>query len=83
MGAKPKAHSFEDLADFDIDGAAFAVGVEHFPLGPPGPFIRINTGAIEVLIRGHHTDVEEMIDALILVRKELTADKKAKARKSK
>lgn len=66
-----KEHSFEELEDFDIDGAGVTVGVEHFPLGPAGPFIRINTGAVEIVIRGHATDIDALTDAFIVLRKRL------------
>ena len=57
-------------------GAAFTLGIEHFPLGPSGPFIRINTGAVEVLIRGHATDIIAMSDAFAEVRKVLEKPRK-------
>lgn len=66
-----KEYRFEEVDDFDIDGAAFTVGVERFPLGPAGPCIRINTGALDLTIRGHFTDIDAMIEGLEKVRKRL------------
>ena len=66
-----KDYRFEEVSDFDIDSAAFTVGVERFPLGPAGPCIRINTGALELIIRGHFTDIDAMIEGLEKVRKRL------------
>lgn len=74
-----REHRFEDLADIDIDGAALTVGIEHFPLGPSGPFIRVNTGAIELIVRGHATDIIAMSDAFSKVRKVLERASKKKA----
>lgn len=66
-----REYRFEEVEDFDIDGAAFTVGIERFPLGPAGPCIRINTGALDLTIRGHFTDIDVMIEGLEKVRKRL------------
>jgi len=76
-----REHRFEDLADIDIDGAGFTVGIEHFPLGPSGPFIRVNTGAIELIVRGHATDIIAMSDAFSKVRKVLDEKPSKKTKK--
>lgn len=75
--AAAKKHRFEDFADFDIDGAAVQVGLQHFPIGQSGPFIRINTGAIELVISAHETDIDNLIDGLKAARR---AMRKAEAR---
>lgn len=75
--AGEKKHRLQEVADFDIDGAGVTVCVEHFPLGPAGPCIRINTGAIEVLIRGHATDIDDLADAFEKLRKRLKKINKA------
>lgn len=77
-----REHRFEDLADIDIDGAALTVGIEHFPLGPSGPFIRVNTGAIELIVRGHATDIIAMSDAFSKVRKVLEKPSKKTKKKA-
>lgn len=68
---KAREYRFEEIEDFDIDGAAVTVGIEHFPLGASGPCIRVNTGAIEVSIRGHYTDVSALANAFEKLRKKL------------
>lgn len=41
----------EVVADIDIDGAVFEVGVQHYAIGTAGAGIRIDTGAICVTNR--------------------------------
>lgn len=64
---------FEVFADIDIDGAVMQVGLKHYAIGPPGPAFHFGTGAIEVTICGHITDVDTMIEALEKGRKKLRA----------
>jgi hypothetical protein len=69
--AEPRPNHFEVFADIDIDGAALRVGLLHYALGPPGPAMQVNAGAVEVQIRAHITDIDAMIDALKAARKKL------------
>jgi len=62
---------FEEFADFDIDGAMVRVGLQHYPIGAPGPCITINTGAVEVVIRAHESDIDTLIDGFKAARKKI------------
>lgn len=62
---------FEAFADFDADGAAVQVGLQHFVIGPPGPAIRINTGALEIQFTAHITDIDTLIDGLKQARRRM------------
>lgn len=55
---------FEALADIDVDGAAFQVGLSHYAFSPSRAGFRFNAGAVEVIVNVHHTDIDEMIKAL-------------------
>lgn len=69
---------FEVFYDSDIDGAVLQVGLLHAPIGPPRPAIRVGTGAVEITVNGHHTDIDTMIEALKAARRRLKAHLKAK-----
>lgn len=69
--SKVDPNRFEAFADFDTDGAAFRVGLQHYAIGPAGPAIQINTGALEIQFRAHITDIDAMIDGLKQARKAL------------
>ena len=66
-----KQLKFEELGDFDIDGGAVRVGLQHYPIGEPGPCLIINTGAVEVIVRAHESDFDTLIDGLKSARKKL------------
>ena len=68
--AKPK-NRFEPFTDIDIDGAVFQVGLQHCMIGPPRTAMHIGTGAIEITICMHCTDIDSVIDALNTARKKL------------
>lgn len=70
---------FEPFVDFDTDGAAFQVGLQHYAVGGPGPAIRINTGALEIQFRAHSTDVDALIDGFKQARKQLRQRAKSAA----
>ena len=70
MSKTPKFR-FEEFADFDVDGACVHIGLEHYPIGPARPAIRINAGAVEVRCHVHHTDIDAMIDGLKAAKREL------------
>jgi hypothetical protein len=55
---------FEILADVDVDGAVFQVGVEHYVLGPPRPAFHVGGGAVNVTVNVHRGDIDVMISAL-------------------
>lgn len=72
MSARLKEpNRLEVLADIDLDGAVMQVGIKHHAFGPPGPALHFNTGAIDVTICGHISDIDEMIRALEKARKKL------------
>lgn len=71
---------FEEFVDFDVDGAAFQVGLKHCVIGPAGPAIRIMTGALEILFTAHITDIDLMISGLKDARKELRRLEKERAK---
>lgn len=68
---KPDPNRFEAFADIDIDSAVLQVGLQHCAIGPAGPAMRVNAGAVEVQIRAHISDIDAMIDALKAARKKL------------
>lgn len=76
--AKTDPNRFEAFVDFDTDGAAFQVGLQHFAIGPAGPAIRINTGALELKYTAHLSDIDSLIDGLKKARKRLREIAKTK-----
>lgn len=60
---------FDIITDADIDSATLQVGIQHYMIGPPRPAMRINTGAVEIMINGHHTDIDTIIDGFKAVKK--------------
>lgn len=68
---KASTYHFEPLADIDVDGAVFQVGVHHYPIGPARPGFIVNAGAIEIRFNAHHTDIDAMIEALKSARRKL------------
>lgn len=71
MSKKKPELRFESIADMDVDGAALEVGIQHYPIGPARPMIRVNTGALELSFNVHHGDISDMIAALKIVQKHL------------
>lgn len=74
---------FEPLADIDVDCAVFQVGVQHYVFGPPDPTILIGTGALELKIRVHISDIDPMIEALTEAKAKIEKHLKAAAKKAK
>lgn len=68
MKAVPE-NRFDVVTDADIDGAAIQVGLQHYMIGPPRPAMRINTGAVEITINGHHSDIDRIIDGFKTVKR--------------
>jgi hypothetical protein len=68
------------LADFDIDGAVFQIGIQHYALGPPGPVILVDSGPIALTVRAHITDIDTMLAALVEGRKKLLKIERARAK---
>jgi hypothetical protein len=62
---------FEEFVDFDTDGAAITIGLQHFALGPPAPSFLINTGALQIQFTAHSTDIDVLIEGLTKARKKL------------
>lgn len=79
MSVTVPENRFEVFFDSDIDGAVLQVGLLHAVIGPPRPAIRVGTGAVEITVNGHHSDIDTMIDALKAVRRRIRADLKAKS----
>jgi hypothetical protein len=60
---------FDVIVDSDIDGAVLQVGLQHSMIGPPRPAIRVHTGAVEIVLNAHHTDIDTLIDGLKAARR--------------
>ena len=60
---------FDIITDADIDGAVIQVGLQHFVIGPPRPAMRIGTGAVEIIINGHFSDIDTLIDGFKAVKR--------------
>jgi len=60
---------FETTFDEDVDGAVLQVGLLHYPIGPARPAIRINTGAVELTLNVHSTDIDTLIAGLKAAKK--------------
>ena len=55
---------FEPLADIDVDGAVFQVGIHHYVFGPARPAIHFGTGCVDITINVHRGDIDTMVNAL-------------------
>jgi hypothetical protein len=59
---------FEEIACLEIDSASVTVGLEHGEFGPPEPVLRINTGALLLDVRPHHSDLAGLATVLAALR---------------
>lgn len=71
--AAKNPNRFEMIAETDIDGAVLQVSIQHHMVGPAGPGIRVNTGAVKLTIAGQLSDIDTMIEALLEARPRLVA----------
>lgn len=66
---------FEDVADFDVDSAVVSVGLHHYVIGPPRPGFYVATGAVEVSINFHESDIDALIDTFKAIKRKMAAQK--------
>lgn len=71
MSKKKPELRFELIVDTDVDSAVLQIGIQHYPLGPSRPMIRVNTGALELSLNVDSRDIAEIIAALKVVQKRL------------
>lgn len=63
--------TIRELANFDIDGAAVRIGLEIVldRKTAPEPVIQINTGALDLRVHPHHSDLDGLILGLRALRR--------------
>lgn len=62
---------FEDVADFDVDSAIVRAGLHHYAFGPPRPGFLVATGAVDVSINFHESDIDTLIDTFKAIKRNL------------
>ncbi|HYE47282.1 MAG TPA: hypothetical protein VEA44_16075 [Caulobacter sp.] len=58
------ANRFQDLYDFDVDGAVVVVGVQHTAFGSKSPALQVRTGAVTVTIELTREVLDELSEAI-------------------
>lgn len=66
---------FEEVVDFDVDSAVVRAGLHHYVIGPPRPGFLVATGAVDVSINFHESDIDALIDTFKAIKRKMAAQR--------